>query len=120
MIKSFADARTLRFYESGKAAKFRGLDIETAEDLPAALDAATALSDLSPLKSVNALPYEERIQRIQMPILSMFFGIIIRMCYDDHDPPHFHAEYQGMKAVFDFRGVTYYEGSSSRERRQSL
>ena len=39
-----------------------------------------------------------------MPILSMFFGIIIRMYYDDHDPPHFHAEYQGMKAVFDFRG----------------
>lgn len=39
-----------------------------------------------------------------MPILSMFFGIIITMYYDDHDPPHFHAEYQGMKAVFDFRG----------------
>ena len=39
-----------------------------------------------------------------MPILSMFFGIIIRMYYDDHDPPHFHSEYQGMKAVFDFRG----------------
>jgi hypothetical protein len=39
-----------------------------------------------------------------MPILSMFFGIIIRMYYDDHDPAHFHAEHQGRKAVFDFRG----------------
>ena len=26
------------------------------------------------------------------------------MFYDDHNPPHFHAEYQGEKAVFDFRG----------------
>ena len=26
------------------------------------------------------------------------------MFFDDHNPPHFHAEYQGDKAVFDFRG----------------
>ena len=26
------------------------------------------------------------------------------MFYDDHDPPHFHAEYSGNKAVFDFEG----------------
>ncbi len=26
------------------------------------------------------------------------------MFYDEHNPPHFHAEYQGEKAVFDFRG----------------
>ncbi len=35
-----------------------------------------------------------------MPIISMFFGIIIRMYYDDHNPPHFHAEYQGHKGMF--------------------
>jgi len=39
-----------------------------------------------------------------MPELSRFFGIIIRMFYDDHDPPHFHVEFQGNKAVFDFKG----------------
>ncbi|MGC8494255.1 MAG: DUF4160 domain-containing protein [Syntrophobacteraceae bacterium] len=39
-----------------------------------------------------------------MPEISRFFGIIIRMFFDEHDPPHFHAEYQGRKAVFDFRG----------------
>ena len=39
-----------------------------------------------------------------MPILSMFFGIIVRMYYDDHNPPHFHAEYQGRNALFDFKG----------------
>jgi len=39
-----------------------------------------------------------------MPVVSMFFGIVIRMYYDDHNPPHLHAEYQGEKAVIDFRG----------------
>jgi hypothetical protein len=39
-----------------------------------------------------------------MPIISRFFGIIIRFYYEDHDPPHLHAEYQGKKAVFDFNG----------------
>ncbi len=28
-----------------------------------------------------------------MPEISRFFGIIIRMYYDDHSPPHFHAIY---------------------------
>lgn len=39
-----------------------------------------------------------------MPIISQFFGIIIRMFYDEHNPPHLHSEYQGNKAVFDFNG----------------
>ena len=28
-----------------------------------------------------------------MPTISTFFGIVIRMYYDDHGPPHFHAYY---------------------------
>lgn len=28
-----------------------------------------------------------------MPTISMFFGIIIAMYYDEHNPPHFHARY---------------------------
>ncbi|CAN5310741.1 DUF4160 domain-containing protein [soil metagenome] len=39
-----------------------------------------------------------------MPYVSMFFGIIIRMFYDEHNPPHFHAEYQGQRASFDLDG----------------
>jgi hypothetical protein len=38
-----------------------------------------------------------------MPILSMFYGIIIRMYYADdkrHHTPHIHAEYGNDKAVF--------------------
>ena len=39
-----------------------------------------------------------------MPYVSMFFGIIIRMFYSEHNPPHFHAEYQGAEGIFDFEG----------------
>nr|VFJ92744.1 MAG: protein of unknown function (DUF4160) [Candidatus Kentron sp. LFY] len=39
-----------------------------------------------------------------MPEISRFFGIIIRMFHDEQNPPHFHAEYAGGKAVFHFRG----------------
>jgi len=28
-----------------------------------------------------------------MPEISRFLGIIIRMCYNEHKPPHFHAYY---------------------------
>jgi hypothetical protein len=33
-----------------------------------------------------------------MPEISRFFGIVIRMYFDDHPPPHFHAIYQGQQA----------------------
>jgi proteic killer suppression protein len=42
-----------RFYEQGKSSRFRGLDVDTANELLAALDAATSLNDLSPLKSAG-------------------------------------------------------------------
>ncbi len=33
-----------------------------------------------------------------MPEISRFYGIVIRIFYEDHMPPHFHAEYGGKKA----------------------
>ena len=39
-----------------------------------------------------------------MPIICMFFGIVIRMFYREHGVPHFHAEYQGQMATFTFDG----------------
>lgn len=53
MIRSWGNAATRRIVEHGKAAKSRGLDADAAIDLLAALDAATSLKDLSPLKSVG-------------------------------------------------------------------
>ncbi len=39
-----------------------------------------------------------------MPEICRFFGIIVRMYYNDHEPQHLHAEYQGNKILVDFRG----------------
>jgi hypothetical protein len=34
-----------------------------------------------------------------MPEVSRFYGLIIYMFYNDHNPPHFHVTYQGYEAV---------------------
>ena len=39
-----------------------------------------------------------------MPVISVFFGIVIRMFYREHGVGHFHAEYQGQQATFTFDG----------------
>ena len=38
-----------------------------------------------------------------MPTISIFYGIIIRMYCSpsEHNPPHFHAYYQGQEAIID-------------------
>ena len=34
-----------------------------------------------------------------MPRISEFYGIVIYMYYDDHNPPHFHAFYRDTEAA---------------------
>jgi len=36
-----------------------------------------------------------------MPTLSMFFGIVIRVNPREHNPPHFHAQFQDREGSFD-------------------
>lgn len=38
-----------------------------------------------------------------MPEISLFYGIRITMNWNDHNPPHFHAEYAGYKALVDIQ-----------------
>ena len=45
--------------------------------------------------------------------ISRFYGIIIRMFYDEHSPPHFHANYQGKEAEYDIRTLEVIAGSIS-------
>ena len=45
-----------------------------------------------------------------MPILSIFFGIVVRMRHDDHPPPHIHAAYQGFEALVNIRTGVVTEG----------
>ena len=46
-----------------------------------------------------------------MPVISIFLGIRITMYYDDHNPPHFHAEYAGRTALFDIEEACILQGS---------
>ena len=45
-----------------------------------------------------------------MPEISRFFGIVIAMFYDDHNPPHFHARYEDYKATINIKDLTVKEG----------
>jgi len=47
-----------------------------------------------------------------MPTISVFYGIIIRMYCSpgEHNPPHFHAYYQDLKAVVDINTCELKEG----------
>jgi len=36
-----------------------------------------------------------------MPEISRFHGIVIRMNFKDHPPPHFHAEYGDAEALIN-------------------
>jgi hypothetical protein len=46
----------------------------------------------------------------EMPEISRFFGIIIKMFFNDHTPPHFHAFYQGARATFSIHTGLMIEG----------
>jgi hypothetical protein len=34
-----------------------------------------------------------------VPTISIFFGIVVQMYWNDHNPPHFHAYYQGHRVL---------------------
>lgn len=34
-----------------------------------------------------------------MPEISRFYGIIIKMYFNEYNPPHFHVEYQNYEAI---------------------
>lgn len=49
-----------------------------------------------------------------MPTISIFFGIVIQMYWDDHGVPHFHARYGDDSASIDIRKLEVLEGRLSR------
>jgi Domain of unknown function (DUF4160) len=49
-----------------------------------------------------------------MPTLSMFYGIVIQMFWQDHPPPHFHALYAEVEALIDIQTLDVIEGSLPR------
>jgi len=45
-----------------------------------------------------------------MPEISRFYGILIKMYYIDHNPPHFHAEYGEYRAEYNIYTLEIIDG----------
>lgn len=46
-----------------------------------------------------------------MPRISEFFGIVISMYFNDHEPPHFHATYAEHEAIIAIDSMAVIRGS---------
>ena len=49
-----------------------------------------------------------------MPTISSFYGIVIRMYFADHSPPHFHAMYAEFEGVIAIETLTLFRGELPR------
>lgn len=49
-----------------------------------------------------------------MPRISAFFGIVVCMFYNDHSPPHFHADYGDHEAVYEIESIAVLRGQLPR------
>lgn len=45
-----------------------------------------------------------------MPVLTQFYGIVIRMFFNDHAPPHFHAVYGEHELIVGILPIRVLEG----------
>ncbi|MBW1910025.1 MAG: DUF4160 domain-containing protein [Deltaproteobacteria bacterium] len=46
-----------------------------------------------------------------MPEISRFYGIVIKMFFDDHNPPHFHALYGEYEVLIDINTFAVFAGN---------
>ena len=52
-----------------------------------------------------------------MPTISVFYGIVIQMYWNDHSPPHFHALYAEFEAIFEIATLECIRGDLPRRAR---
>ncbi len=45
-----------------------------------------------------------------MPEIARFYGIVIKMFFSEHNPPHFHAVYGEYNGTFDLKTLEMTEG----------
>jgi len=46
-----------------------------------------------------------------MPTLSIFYGLVVKMYYKDHQKPHIHVQYQDDNAVIEIETAELKEGN---------
>jgi hypothetical protein len=45
-----------------------------------------------------------------MPVIARFYGIVVKMYFNEHGVPHFHAVYGEFNGVFDIQTIEMIEG----------
>jgi Domain of unknown function (DUF4160) len=55
--------------------------------------------------------HTRRLIEARMPEISRFYGIVIVLFYDDHEPPHFHARYGRAEAAVEILTLRVMHGS---------
>lgn len=45
-----------------------------------------------------------------MPEISRFYGVVIKMHFNEHNPPHFHAEYGEYEALININSMGIISG----------
>jgi hypothetical protein len=46
-----------------------------------------------------------------MPELSRFLGMVVSIYFDDHNPPHFHVEYNDNEALISINDLSVIKGN---------
>ncbi len=94
MIKSFKNAATAKLYREGKAAGFRGVDVELAFERLDVLDAATRLADIPPLRSIHL----HRLKRDRKGQWAISINGPGRICFERRDGDAYNVE------IIDYHG----------------
>ena len=50
------------------------------------------------------------MEAVYLPVIARFYGIIIKMYFSDHLPPHFHAIYGEYNGLFEIDTLEMLEG----------
>ena len=64
------------------------------------------------IKSINERHVTQKGKH--MPEISRFFGMVVFMYWDEHNPPHFHVKYGGEQATINIQTLEIIEGKLNR------
>ena len=59
---------------------------------------------------LNAVESNSDYRGEPMPVIARFYGIVIKMYFNEHGVPHFHAVYGEFNGVFDIQTLEMIEG----------
>jgi len=55
-----------------------------------------------------------------MPTISTFYGLVVLMFWDDHNPPHFHVRYANAQALVSISDLQIIQGQLPRRAERLL